>query len=121
MVEAVRALPFPVLALIPGAETGVELADQLSYRLNLRSNGIRLSNARRNKYHMGEAVRSAGLRAVKQQMCYSVTDVREFLDTLTSLPFKCVVKPVQSAGSDDVFLCNSKDEAITAFGKIAGT
>jgi hypothetical protein len=48
------------VAVIPGAETGVELADQLSFRLNLRTNGVEKSLARRNKYIMGEMVRNAG-------------------------------------------------------------
>jgi len=43
-----------------GTETGVELADQLSELLGLRSNGTSLSEERRNKYAMGEAVRRAG-------------------------------------------------------------
>lgn len=58
--EALQDLPFPILAVIPGAETGVELADQLSSRLGLRSNGTSQSIARRNKYYMGETVRAAG-------------------------------------------------------------
>jgi biotin carboxylase len=33
---------------------------------------------------------------------------------------KCVVKPVQSAGSDDVFLCNNVEEALVAHSRIAG-
>ncbi len=47
-----------------------------------------------------------------------------FLETLRrpgNDELKCVVKPVQSAGTDDVFLCQSADEAITAFNKIYGT
>ena len=77
-VAMLRALPFPIIAVIPGAETGVELADRLSSRLGLRSNGESGSLARRNKYLMGEAVRNAGIRAVLQQvgeeksMCVSV-------------------------------------------------
>lgn len=59
-INALQALPFSVIAVIPGAETGVELADQLSHRMGLRSNGINKSLARRNKYHMGESVRAAG-------------------------------------------------------------
>ena len=35
-------------------------------------------------------------------------------------PFKCVVKPVESAGTDDVFLCISLEEAETAFNRIMG-
>ena len=55
-VQEIKDLPFPVIAVIPGAETGVELADQLSDRLGLRSNGSVGSDARRNKYLMGEKV-----------------------------------------------------------------
>ena len=38
-VRALRDLPFPIRAVIPGAETGVELADQLAYFMGLRTNG----------------------------------------------------------------------------------
>ena len=69
-VAMLRALPFPIVAVIPGAETGVELADRLSHRLGLRSNGEAQSLARRNKYLMGEAVRNAGIRAVLQHVRY---------------------------------------------------
>ena len=71
---------------------------------------------RRNKYLMGEAVRSAGVRAVKQKLCVSEIEVEAFYSALGSP--RCVVKPCQSAGSDDVFLCNSIDEALTAFKRI---
>lgn len=58
--QSLRDLPYHLVAVIPGAETGVELADQLSFRLNLRTNGVEKSLARRNKYIMGEMVRNAG-------------------------------------------------------------
>lgn len=73
------------------------------------------------------------MRAVQQQLCTSAASVHSFLSTLQSpdskegitnsiddTPLKCVVKPVQSAGSDDVFLCSSRSEALTAFEKING-
>jgi len=47
-------------AVMAGAETGVELADQLSELLGLQSNGTGHSEERRNKFAMGEAVRRAG-------------------------------------------------------------
>jgi biotin carboxylase len=139
-VNALRALPLPVVAVIPGAETGVELADRLSARMGLRSNGEEGSLARRNKYDMGEKVRAAGVRAVKQRLCRSEAEllaffIEEFGVALTgsssgymynsasySSPdgFRCVVKPVQSAGTDHVFLCDSIDEALTAFASIHG-
>jgi biotin carboxylase len=120
-INALKELPFPVRAIIPGAETGVELADQLSHRMGLRSNGVAKSLARRNKYHMGEAVRSAGVRAVVQAMCQTEEEVRKFVRGLPGNNSRCVVKPVQSAGSDDVFLCADEDEAVTALGRIIGT
>lgn len=130
IMNGIRALPFPVRAVIPGAETGVELADSLSHRLGLRSNGEEGSLARRNKFHMGEKVRAAGVRAVKQRLCRIESELKEFVQTLIpsyngeeitdDTVVKCVVKPVQSAGSDDVFLCNSVGEAIIAFSRIAG-
>lgn len=128
-IDEINALPFPIIAVIPGAETGVELADMLSDRLRLRSNGTIGSIARRNKFHMGEKVRQAGVRAVKQKLCRSLEEIQVFLTTLPGgggpdaikgVPLKCVVKPVLSAGSDDVFLCNNKEDAIIAFGKING-
>lgn len=81
---SLRALPFNIVAVIPGAETGVELADRLSNRLGLRCNGEELSLARRNKYFMGERVRQYGVRAVKQQLCKSETEVQVFFDVLVS-------------------------------------
>eukprot|EP00600_Ochromonadales_sp_CCMP1393_P003118 CAMPEP_0174978690 /NCGR_PEP_ID=MMETSP0004_2-20121128/14353_1 /TAXON_ID=420556 /ORGANISM="Ochromonas sp., Strain CCMP1393" /LENGTH=988 /DNA_ID=CAMNT_0016230109 /DNA_START=105 /DNA_END=3071 /DNA_ORIENTATION=+ len=120
-ITALKELPFPIVAILPGAETGVELADQLSARMGLRSNGTAKSLARRNKYYMGEAVRRAGVRAVKQANCSTVAEVKAFLQTLPGVAKKAVVKPVQSAGSDDVFLCADEDEAVTAFTRIHGT
>jgi hypothetical protein len=59
-----RNLSVSVIAVLPGAETGVELADKLSHNLELRTNGIELTEARRNKYVMGETVRNAGKQMV---------------------------------------------------------
>lgn len=119
-IAQLNALPYQIVAVLAGAETGVELADKLSYRMGLKSNGEEGSLARRNKYLMGEKVRHAGVRAVKQCSCVSLEQLREFCANLTAKPFKCVVKPVQSAGSDDVFLCSSIEEAETAFKRIFG-
>ena len=63
--------------------------------MGLRSNGEEGSLARRNKHLMGEKVRDAGVRAVKQANVTNVEDLRVFCDNLKGLPFKCVVKPVQ--------------------------
>ena len=81
---------------------------------------------------MGEKVRASGTRAVMQRMCRSLPQLESYL--LEDLKFsrqqtnigdetvaqKCVIKPVQSAGSDCVYLCTSFEEAIEAFGMING-
>ena len=115
-VNNIKALPFPIIAVIAGAETGVSLADAVSDRLKLRSNGEESSLLRRNKYAMGEAIRQAGLRAVKQKLCTSLEEVENFIATLDGSTI--VLKPVQSAGSDDVFMCENFEEAATAFSRI---
>ncbi|CAM9247499.1 unnamed protein product [Phaeothamnion confervicola] len=119
-VTALCDLPHPIVAIVPGAETGVELADVLSARLGTRSNGEALSAARRNKYLMGEAVRAAGVRAARQAMVHSREEVDEFLAEWTPDPFMAVVKPLDSAGSDGVTLCRSADEVRAAFALIDG-
>ena len=61
-----------------------------------------------------QAVRDAGIRAVKQKLCRSPADVLEFTNELSAVGssggFKCVVKPNESAGTDSVFLCKSPTE-----------
>jgi biotin carboxylase len=110
----------PIVAVLAGAETGVELADQLSEAMGMRTNGTELSEARRNKYVMGETVRNSGLRAVKQLRATVWREIEEWLESWQPDPFKVIVKPMDSAGSDDVTLCRSMDDVKNAFGNIMG-
>ncbi|POM72594.1 Hypothetical protein PHPALM_10661, partial [Phytophthora palmivora] len=112
-----------IIGIFAGAETGVLLADKLSEHFKLTTNGTSGSAARRNKYLMGEKVRAAGLRAVAQVQATKWSQVEAFVkkDLVPRLKggdFKVIVKPVESAGSDDVTLCHSMEEVRTAFGNI---
>ena len=73
---------------------------------------------------MGEKVRAAGVRAVQQVQATTWAEIQVFLDAwdLTKTPelFEAIVKPVESAGSDDVTLCRSIEEVREAFGNIMG-
>ncbi|CAI5720303.1 unnamed protein product [Peronospora destructor] len=114
-----------IIGIFAGAETGVMLADKLSEHFKLTTNGTKGSAARRNKYLMGEKVRAAGLRAVAQVQATKWSQVESFVhDSLVPMlkggDFKVIVKPVDSAGSDDVMLCQSMDEVRLAFGNIQG-
>lgn len=123
-----RALPFNLMALFPGAETGVLAADELVVRLGMRGNANAHSKARRNKYLMGEVVKQAGVRAVSQQNAKNWNDAKEFLTRLaaeakarnSSTIYPVVVKPIESAGSDDVFKCQNEAEVKKAVEEIAG-
>lgn len=96
-----------VVACIAGGEAGVDFADALSERLNLRSNGTRIPNKRDKKLQQ-ELVAKAGLRSVRQACGTKFEEVESFLRTEE---FPLVLKPVESAGSDGVKLCHSFEEA----------
>ena len=57
-------------------------------------------------------------------MCRSEQEVRDFWVSLVKAngggPAKCVVKPNESAGSDGVFLCETEEQALTAFNNVHG-
>lgn len=65
-------------------------------------------------------VRSHGVRAVRQMLARSWEDCEAFLLDWDPDPFKAVVKPLESAGSDDVYLCNSLEDVKEAFSIIDG-
>jgi len=114
-----RALDVPVMAIIPGAETAVELADKLNARFGTRGNSLALTEARRHKFHMHEAVRAKGVRACMQRDCRTEGEMREFMSGVPS-GTNVVVKPAKSAGSDRVYKCANAEEAVQAFGEICG-
>merc|ERR1711904_213195 len=104
--EAIDKLGIKLGAVICGSEPGVTLADALSSELGVRTNGV--SDGRRDKKRQQELVRAAGLRSVRQAGGTNLSDVKEFLQ---SEPMPVVVKPVESAGSDGVKLCQSIEGA----------
>ena len=120
LVESLRRTHTDIVAVIPGAETGVELADMLSEKMGLRTNGTALSEARRNKFVMGETIKSAGLRAVHQLRASTWAEISTWITSWNPDPFKVIVKPLDSAGSDDVTLCLSIEDVQAAFGNIMG-
>ena len=120
MLNNIRQSGFDVIAVLAGAETGVELTDELSELMGLRTNGTKQSAARRDKFIMRESVRAAGLRAVKQHQASSWQDAFDFVNEWNPSPFKVILKPINSAGTEDVTLCESMDELKKGFFKILG-
>jgi biotin carboxylase len=98
---------FRVVACIAGGEAGVDLADALSERLGVRTNGTEIPNKRDKKLQQ-ELIKKAGLRSVRQAGSDKFDEVEPFL---RSEPYPVVLKPVESAGSDGVKLCHDFEEA----------
>ena len=116
----VMGLSVTIAAVMTGAETGVELADKLSTLLGIRTNVPELALARRNKFHMGEAIRNAGVRAVRQVKATTWGEIASFVKEWNPMPFEVIAKPVDSGGSEDAALCRSLGELQDAFGHIVG-
>lgn len=127
-VRELSSLPYHIMACQVGCESGVEAYDQLTAAMpGFPSNGLDLSAARRDKYIMGESVRNAGLRAVKQkEVSKWDAEVLDFLSKElkvrehdTTGPW-CVLKPTRSAASDGVYIAKCLDDAAEAFDRILG-
>ena len=67
-----------VVCVIPGGEAGVDCADAVSERMNLRTNGTHIAN-RRDKKIQQELIKDAGMRSVRQAAGKKWSDVEDFL------------------------------------------
>ena len=119
-IQQLRALPFDIIGAISGSELGIEVTDFITEALQIPTNGTELTNARRDKYQMGECVRRHGVRATKQARTQSWPEVQTFLTDLRTSPFKVIIKPIRSSGSDHVYLCHSEQELRLRFDEILG-
>merc|ERR1712113_1340572 len=100
-----------IVACFAGGEIGVELADELSEKMKVRTNGTKVAN-RRDKKVQQELIRKHGLRSVRQAGGNKLADVEDFLRTEA---YPLVLKPNEAAGSEGVKLCHSIDEAKAHF------
>jgi biotin carboxylase len=107
-----------VVAVVPGQESGVPLADLLSERLGLPGNGTARTSARRNKYDMIETLRAAGVACARQARSDDVAAVVAWAE---AEGYPVVVKPLSSASTDGVSICRSPDEVAAAAGAVLGS
>ena len=96
------------LLVIAGSEQGVGLAARLSNDLGLLGNPIENIDAMTKKDAMHEALKKAGIRYIRGKV---VDNAEAAMDFCRENGLKqAVVKPVQSAGSQGVFLCDDLEE-----------
>ena len=118
--EIVKSLDkYKIEFVLPGFESGVELADIISEKMGLPTNGTRLSCARRDKFHMKEAVRNAGLKTVDYIASNKLKDILNWRDELNEWPV--ILKPRKSAGGNLVRRCTNTQEITNAFNEIMVT
>lgn len=106
------------VAVVPGSEPGVVLANRLAAALGLPSCEPSKLEGLRDKYLMQEALASAGLRSIRQIRSADIDEIVSWVEGLGSFPV--VVKPPQSCGTDNVSICVDLDGVRKAFGRTYG-
>ncbi|MFT4059528.1 MAG: ATP-grasp domain-containing protein [Legionella sp.] len=111
---------FDVKAVIPGSEIAVLIADRLSQKLSLATtNDPKLSIARRNKYEMQKALERAGINSIPVFKTNKSEAIFNWLNT-QGIEYPIVLKPLASAGTDGVTICQNQEEVQVAFNQLIG-
>ncbi|WP_242884801.1 ATP-grasp domain-containing protein [Actinomadura litoris] len=116
---AARLAALDPIAVGAGQEPGVPLADELSERLGLPTNGTALSAARRDKFEMIEALRRAGVRCADQVRASDAADAVAWAERRGAYPV--VVKPLASSGTDGVEICADAGQVRDAAEAVLGS
>ena len=98
--------------IVCGSEFGVELTDRLATYFKTSGNCPELSNAKRDKYEMSLVLSRAG---VNNTHSFEADSVEKAVKGYLQHPVKkVVVKPLNSAGSEDVYVCINQNEVENA-------
>ncbi|TDB82239.1 ATP-grasp domain-containing protein [Micromonospora sp. KC721] len=113
-----RLAAYQVRAVLPGAETGVALADELAERLCLVGNGTALSAHRRDKYLMMDVLAAKGIPVPESGSFDTAADLVAWTEAGPGWPV--VIKPRRSCGTDSVYFCQDAERARAAVAAIVG-
>jgi biotin carboxylase len=106
-----RLSKYNVLAVLPGSEPGVMLAEELADVLALPCNGASTKDWRRHKFAQQERLRQVGIRSIKE---ISSSDLDEILEWSRE-NYPVVIKPAMSGGMDGVCFCKNDDHVREAY------
>ena len=118
LVEQIKGLDKIVKAIVPGCESGVDLAEKLQRDFDLPHNDFDPSYSPRNKFYMQEKLRQAGLPAINQILTH---DYQELLKWVGTQSYPIILKPVESTGTDSVYICFNEKELKKYFYKVLGS
>lgn len=103
--------------VLTGNEIGVERTDLITDALGLPGNSPVTSQLRRDKGAMAEAAADHGVAAPRSLVTSRLTDAIEWMEWLGG---ECVLKPLDSAGSDGVSYCTGVEELKAAWALLHG-
>lgn len=110
-------------AVYAGTETGVELADRINEALELKGNPTSLSHARRNKWEMHQRLKQLGLPSIRDLKSKDLNEILAWIDSPQGNEgaYPVVVKPIDGAGTQGVYICYDRKQVISAFKSLIGT
>ncbi len=104
---------YEIIAVVPGSEPGVQLADKLNKALNLAGNDPDTTHLRNTKVGMFEALGKAGIRRIES--CVVTTQDQIIRFWYNNKLSKAVLKFSESAGTVGFKICNSVEDCIVYF------
>ena len=110
---------YNIVGVIPGLETGLQLTDLLAKELKLPGNNPETTSHRKDKFVMQQAIQAYGLNSIKQKKFMNLEELKSALSKWKKFP--AVVKPTNSAGSDNVHICHSEQDILQAAERIFTT
>jgi L-amino acid ligase len=113
--EKLKNSPYKIRAVMGGVDSGVEMADQLAFAMQLTGNSIELSSARRDKGKMRRVQKEKGLTCPDFAVCGKEKDVIQYAKTHS---FPLVIKTPRGAGTSHVYVCDDLENLKEKFHKI---
>jgi biotin carboxylase len=104
-----------IQGVVPGNESGVEIADELADSMGLIGNNLVSSPMRRDKLEMRRGLRDAGLSSPDFARCSTLEELKSFAQKHT---YPLVIKTPKGAGTHNVFICENWKELKEGFEKI---
>ncbi|UMM63049.1 ATP-grasp domain-containing protein [Aristophania vespae] len=101
---------YDIIAVIAGCETGIELADNLAELLHLAGNETKSSSTRRNKYLMQECLKNNNINYIPTYKITNINEATDYASKLLKNYNKLILKPVDSGGTDSVFVCSTIED-----------
>lgn len=104
--------PYSPSCFMLGLDVGVELLDRLNQAFGLPGNDPKTSADRRNKFDTHLALKNAGLSSIQQLKVRSTEEAQKQMQSWHKWPV--IVKPAESAGSDNVHYCENLEQVLAA-------